>query len=546
MSGMDRPLAGKLSSSLSRALDSTGGATPGFTPADLVGDSTFARYFTVRDSVTGNDGDAISGTIPDLSGNGNDFTADTLTLKEDANGYKYLDVATTSSSIDYNFTSVPEDFTYVVVYNNDGDTLGYSMSSKGENKGIGLLQANDFPSSVGFTGTLAEMSFNNKVYATQTRRTFFDTITLTGTCVSLQEFSGASSNTASTTWNIGESTLALTAHVYAVFIIDRALTAQEKIDLISYMGLTYGRALTGSPLLTDVMHFKGQSNCLGTANDGTISSPTVNNRSINYKVDTNELSYPLADPINNNTLGQSMVPAFANEWVARTGRVVCSVMSASGGSSLLPYAWSDWGTSGAILAASKTNINEAIDELAIHADYQVNAIYDVWQQGETEVINWDGAIINASNYQTALDDLADDAKTWYDANHPGLFQGTYAITLSPRYEDSTEVAMQYVDFTSNTNDINLAYLDAASGTANLNIAFRGTGAYQGLGEANGWAYDNVHWGTRAVQEIGKLAAASISGNLSDPSTPSSPYLGSDLFMDDSQSTKTTHRECDNS
>jgi len=529
-----------------------GASAPAWTPSDLVDGDTAAFHYSPVDSVIYSSGttvanvnDAINGTVSDLTGNGNDATGGGVTLRLDADGQLCFRVDDDTTSMDLAIpTTLPALFTLVYTMNNDrNDTLGYTIGSSGENEGFALVQGADTAAPIGIGGTVNRTSFNNKTYASATKRMFLDVPLTTGTVTVAQEIENATGS-AATAYGIGHGSFKLHADFYEMFYIERALTNAEMAQLVNYMAGKHGETHKGTPYDTDIMHFKGQSNMVGTANDATIASPamTDGNLSINYATNTNSLVFPLADPINNNTLGQSMVPAFANEWFAQTGNVICSVMSASGGSSLLPYASSNWGTVGAVLAASKVNIDEAVDELANHANYEVASIYDVWLQGETEVLNDNGTTITAANYQIALDDLADDAKTWYDANHAGLFQGTHAIVLSPRYEDSSEFAMQFVDMVLHNNEYNLAIVDAAAGTANLDIAYKGSGAYQGMGEADGWAYDNVHFGTRAVQEAGKVAAMTINNASATPVTPTSPYLGSTLFMDDSQSTKNTRTE----
>lgn len=541
-------------SSYFHLLAATSIAAASFSPADLVGESTLTSYISATDSTIYSSGsteasvgDAINGTVTDTTGSGNDATGAGVTLREDANGYRCFRVDDDTVSMDLGIPlTLPSDFTIVYSFNRGtaNDNLGYTIGSSGQNKGLALLQNSaTSPAHIGITATQDELSFNNKVYGSPTKKTFHDVIDATGTCIALQEFSGVT-GVASTAWGIGHGSFKLKGDYYDIFFIDRHLTPTEKANLITYMASKYGEDHKGTPYATDIAHLKGQSPIVGAANDGTISSPAMlaGNKSINYKIDINSLSYPLADPINNNTLGQSIVPAFANRWFQRTGRPICSVMSASGGSTLLPYTTSDWGTTGALLAASKTNIDEAVAALELHANYTVNAIYDVYSSGNTEVLNWNGTTIEDTNFRTAMESLADDAKTWYDANHPGLFQGTYTMMLTPRYNDASARGMQFIDLTSNTNKLNTAIVNAASDTANLTVAWKGGASHFALSYQTGWNYDGVHRGTRGVQETGALTADGIVNSLADPTAPTSTLLGSDLFMDDSQSSKNTRTE----
>lgn len=528
-----------------------------FAPSDLFDGDANAFHLSPTDSTIYSDSgdttianvnDAINGDVLDVSPNGNNGQGNGVTLRE-VNGQRFFRVDSDTVSMDLPIpTTLPSVFTiaYTINRGTGNDTLGYTIGSAGENKGLALLQDNaTSPPHFGITATVDELSFNNKVFGSPTRKTFFDVIGATGTCVVIQQFSGVTGS-AATAWGIGHGSFKLKGDYGDFVYLERSLTAAEAANLVTYMNSKVGITHKGTPYDIDMFDFEGQSNMLGSANDGTLSAPTIDgdlNKSINYAVNTNSLVFPLADPINNNTLGQSIVPAFANAWFAATGRPICSVMNAVGGSALLPYASSAWGETGANTVVARGSIDEAVAALAIHANYELNAIYMVWLQGETEVLNDNGTTITAANYQTAISSKATDTKTWYDANHSGLYQGMWAITLAPRYEDSTERPMQFVDMTLHNNEYNLATIDAAAANSNLGIAFRGTGAYQGLEVAQtGWAFDNVHNGTRASQEIGTLAPLGILGTLSEPSTPTSPFLGSEIFMDDSQSTKNTRTE----
>jgi hypothetical protein len=521
-----------------------------FTPLDLVGGSSIARHYSARDSVIYSDSgdttlaavdDAINGTVTDLTGNGNDATGNGLTLREDANGHRCFRIDDDVVSMDFNFTDLPPTFTAVYVLNRRTDNFGYTIGSAGESKGLALVQNADAEPAIGIGASASEVSFNNKVYASAKRQTFLDVLTTTGTCVVLQEFSGAT-GVAATTWGIGHGTYKLQGDYYDIFLIDRALTAEEKVKIVQYMGLTYGRALTGRPLKTIVTGFWGQSNTESRATDGHVSPVTLpsTSRSFNYNRATEEFDpIPLTDPVSGGQLGQSMVPAFVVELERLKDQPICCVMGAVGGTYLLPEASSDWGKNGSTDGGSRANLKTWVDEaialMANHADYEFDALYVGGNQSEAEAAADNGSTIDSSLYSAARQNLAEDLNTYFTGLYGAKYKGMFDLLSPLRYEDSTHRAGQWSDMVMHAIEYNDATVDAGKNSPYMEVVYKRAPAFQSIG----YASDNVHNDTRAQQLSGKMLARGMAGEITEPATPSSPFISSEIFMDETQSTKSS-------
>lgn len=300
----------------------------------------------------------------------------------------------------------------------------------------------------------------------------------------------------------------------------------------------FNNSTEGGVQTIDIMLIAGQSNALGTTESpDTVASPSVANGSVNYHVATEVLQDPLADPTSNNTVGQSMLPALANEWYRLTGRAICGVNGAIGGSYLLAAGGPpNWSSSGTLRSDFYAWANEAKAEIeALPDDYILGDVYVIWVQGEAEIIGDNGTTITPTLYEADLESLADAFYTQFNGVFGSAYKGMWLAFPPIRYEDSTEPANQLVALTESGYAYCRAMKNAADDNANLNMAYEGPISYQSVG----YASDNVHHDSRGQQEQGVCIAQRMAGVSSLPATPSSPYIASTLYTDTSESTKSS-------
>lgn len=534
-----------------------------FAPSDiLMMDGRNGGAFTARDSAMFQDAgdeiavtavdDPIDGTITDIGGRGNDFSGSGCVYNLDANGYPQIDTVDNAGHVSFSgLATLPTNLTIAAVLELATDNLGYFFSDKGENKGIGLFLENNTNTGhgVGFTATVEEISFNGKVYDNPTWGALHKIMKVSGKCVVIYKLSNVSGTTID--FGIGNnnagSNYSTPSKVTAGFWVDDILTSEETANLINYFGGTYGRDdLTGSPKDIDVLGIWGQSDEEGRSTD--LHAPAVevplSNRSINFDRSTKVFQFPIVDPVSTGTLGSSMVPALAVKWKAVTGRPICAVMGAVGGTYLLPEATSHWGknggTDGASRAILKTWVNDAIALLDYHADFVFHKLFIIGGQGKSEVLSDNSndeipgnRTITPALYEDAYVNLADDLASYFTGLYGSKFAGQFDFLNSPRYEDSSELAMQFVDFVARNNQYNDAKLAAAARAASLTIIGKGSSADHSIDQA----VENVHIDRRAQQERAAIASLWCNSVQSEPVTPVSPFISSELFLDNVQANK---------
>lgn len=270
----------------------------------------------------------------------------------------------------------------------------------------------------------------------------------------------------------------------------------------------------------DLIVIVGQSNAQGRG-DSSLSPTVVEG----IEIDGSTIIRPMSDPVGGALTG-SMWPAWANEWFARTGRMIAFVETAMGGTSLIPDAsGSNWSPSGSLRAAAVSAASAAI--AAINADdgYELGNLYFIWAQGENEARNINGTTITGALYKPALKALAD----YFEAQVPEFTSMgvVRAGRLSPLGEETAWA------------EIRRAQDEACAEASNLIMLYRGT---------SGFAYDGrrlmsdeVHYDQSGLNVAGRLSAKVLAANT-PPDVPAAPaLLASEAFMDTDATTNLTGR-----
>lgn len=173
----------------------------------------------------------------------------------------------------------------------------------------------------------------------------------------------------------------------------------------------------------DVFGCAGQSNMVGRAVDWLGNSPIPQSGTA-YEVYQGAI-YPLIDPIKVNvSLGYgSALPAFAIEYYNLTGRKVCLINAAIGGSGLTVAgnAGSNWSDSGALFSAAIASYQSAMSVLSA-AGYEPRFRGVLWSQGESDASAINSAALTEADYKTALAALVHRFQVYYPKAHLFIIQ----------------------------------------------------------------------------------------------------------------------------
>ena len=176
----------------------------------------------------------------------------------------------------------------------------------------------------------------------------------------------------------------------------------------------------------DVFMMAGQSNMQGNPTvSGTSPTPIVGTA---FQYYSGTIS-ACVDPVGNATNG-SCSPSFAVQYNALTGRKVCVVPVAIGGSAQVAAAasggaWTHWDATGNLRSTASTTYEAAITALTA-AGYTPRRAGVVWHQGERDAIKIVDQTITSAQYSTALTTMIAAFRTAHGATLP------FYIATTPR------------------------------------------------------------------------------------------------------------------
>lgn len=270
----------------------------------------------------------------------------------------------------------------------------------------------------------------------------------------------------------------------------------------------------GGLLPMDVFLIAGQSNAEGRGTTGDASPSTVQ-----YYIDGSSIVYPLADPVG-GALNASMWPAFANEWLAQTGRRAAFVEGATGGTALLAAADTgsgNWSPTGTQRASAVSTFNTAIAAIDGAPDHTLGNVYVVWVQGEADAQAVNGSTVTGALYKQALIDLCD----YFDANITGGIEEMLVVRSGRRND---------LLFPAGFAEIRAAQDAACADHAKLRMIYRGAYSFNYAGQR--LMEDTLHWNRTALNRAGKAGARAAATLTDDPAVPTAPtLLASQAFVD---------------
>lgn len=168
----------------------------------------------------------------------------------------------------------------------------------------------------------------------------------------------------------------------------------------------------------DVFLIAGQSNAEGRGLSSGSDALSVAN-GVLYQYYNGSLTAKTSDPIGGANTGSAWI-AFSGTYNALTGRKICLVPSAVGGSAMASGADSgngNWDTTGSLYATSNTNVTNALSALSLDGwDASFRGI--LWNQGERDAQAIDSLDITKSDYKNALQTMISNYKGVYGDTMP--------------------------------------------------------------------------------------------------------------------------------
>lgn len=240
--------------------------------------------------------------------------------------------------------------------------------------------------------------------------------------------------------------------------------------------------------LIDVFIIAGQSNAKG--NGDSAESPAIT-AGIAYQYYNSALTAITGDPVGNADTGSAW-PAFANNYHNKTGRKICFVPTAVGGSVLAKNNEANsisWDVDGDLRGISVAAANAAITALEA-ADFTIGSVGVLWSQGEKDAANNNAGATTVNEYETALTNLIN----YYKDNFPGI--GFYI------FRTGTDTGASDVGFSR----IRQVQEDVADSNTLASVVYRGavTFAARSLLHADG-----VHYLQAGYNEMGSEGADGV-------------------------------------
>lgn len=279
-----------------------------------------------------------------------------------------------------------------------------------------------------------------------------------------------------------------------VLVYDQAHTDQEVKQVQRYLGDRWFNA----PQAADFFLAIGQSNMLGQGD--AAQSPAVAS-AVGFEWSQDNMFQTMSDPVGAANTG-SCLPAFANGWLAATGRASFVLNMAVGSTSLLPAADSGFGnwdkTQGTHYNAAVAAANSAYSVVSAGSIYSLHGVYGLWSQGERDATGLHQGIagVTGANYQTALQALVDSLKVDLVSglDHFFLFE------LGARDDGAQEPSWA---------EIRTAQNDLATADATVTMVFTGAKDFP----ANGMMGDNLHYSQAGYNLMGTQGAASAAAEV---------------------------------
>lgn len=155
----------------------------------------------------------------------------------------------------------------------------------------------------------------------------------------------------------------------------------------------------------DVWIIAGQSNALGNGGDQSQAPSVSSDVAYEYRPGTDTL-VDFADNSNSDVMGAAW-PAFADEYNSLTGRRICVVQTAVGGTAQAAEAddgSGNWDTSGNLFDNAVADGNAMLQHLSNNG-YSPNFWGVLWSQGETDAQALNAGNITLETYGTALSEM---------------------------------------------------------------------------------------------------------------------------------------------
>lgn len=277
-----------------------------------------------------------------------------------------------------------------------------------------------------------------------------------------------------------------------ILVFDRATSDADTRSLQRYLGDRW----LNLPQTVDLMLAMGQSNMRGKglASQGVAAAT----RAGYWYADDN--SFPVAkDPVYGADTG-SALPAFANEWQARTGRTAVFVQRAIGGSALIPSADSgngNWNkTGGTLYATAISGVAAARQALSTYSVFGTNRTFMLWAQGERDAQALDsgnGGVTEAT-YTAALNTLIADLR----AELAGGLTHSFIFELGTHSEGLGEASWAIIRAAQGT----VAAADPA-----VSMVFTNAKNFAAQGKMS----DTLHYNQTGYNEMGTQGAIAAAG-----------------------------------
>ena len=242
----------------------------------------------------------------------------------------------------------------------------------------------------------------------------------------------------------------------------------------------------------------GQSNAVGFAKDLYEKAHYAGTFWQWYDEETPSLQ-PLQDPTAYKQNGSAW-PEFGRTFFELTGRKVCILNAAYGGSGVTSISGNNWSSTGALRYTARTqyeNVKSALTESNI--DYELGGV--IWIQGEAETLRIPEGRITIEDYIAGTKDVFTFFRTMSENENLPIYMSQIGYY---RQAFSDPEIMQA------TLEVQEAQLQIAKEMANVYMAFEGAKYF----EDAGYMSDSVHYSQNGYNILGKAFARCVANSQS--------------------------------